>query len=950
MRSGGPRARPRGFARVWAPDYGARDVAPDDAADRDPPPMPEAHGRTDGLAALALGLLCLALQLHVAHGFAVRGALDQFDVLFDADTGSRLECMTTDRCGDRSSFAHPALAAFVNPPVRLAAAALQAAGVVDGEAWEARRLVALGVAPLASALQTLVVFFMLRALGLGRGVAASLTLVNALAFSHLVFGSLPESFALSGLALSLAALLAAREMNGRPVPRPLWIAVGVFAAGITVTNFVAVALLFAATRLALRDRVRVLLLEGVLLGVVVASAVAMIGIASAPLYDLRDVDPGGGVFFTRQWLHEEGRVDRAFHLIGIFAATFAAPEIEERENPSALGRHSRYVTMFEVPVRPFGWLASPGALAMLGLLAAGAVGLARGPRPARFMLGASLALLAFNALLHTFWGSGLILYSQHWQIALVVLLAGLGFWPAFSSRAPRALALGFGVLALALAAGNARALAWMHAALDAPRTAGIAAAAGRDLPDLVLVVLDTVRADHMSAYGYERETSPRFDALARRGRLFTRAHSTSGWTAPAHASMFTGLYAASHGATQEGWILDQGFEALAERLQRVGYRTVGAVANPVVERQAGYAQGFEQYYEAWRMPGEVERDTRVVRWVERLLEDGDDGEDPRPLFLFVNLIGAHTPYDSCAEHCGAFGEAPGDGLDDSHWQDFYRGRRSLGEAELERLRRLYDAEILQVDANLGRLVDALERHRGLDDAVLLVTSDHGENLGDHGHVNHVFSLYESTTHVPLLLHAPGRVAPGRDERPAQLVDVYATLEAAGGASTLADEPASTEPGTATHRDLANEAFDLAADALAAGEKEAWTRVPLAEYYRPVQAFGALGRDTTAAEQQRMRRWWRRVRTVERDGWKLHWGSDGRHELYQLTSDPGERVDRAHDPAAAGELAALVALLEARLAALPPPPSASGSEGAAPGRPPAPDRATEEELRSLGYSE
>ena len=137
--------------------------------------------------------------------------LDQFDVLFDADTGSRLDCMTTDRCGDRSSFAHPALAAFVNPPVQLVAAGLRGVGLVEGEAWQARRVVALGVAPLASALQAIAVFFLLRALGLGRGVATTLALVNVAAFSRLVFGSLPESFALSGLALGIAALLAARE-------------------------------------------------------------------------------------------------------------------------------------------------------------------------------------------------------------------------------------------------------------------------------------------------------------------------------------------------------------------------------------------------------------------------------------------------------------------------------------------------------------------------------------------------------------------------------------------------------------------------------------------------------------------------------------------------------------------------------------------------------------------
>ena len=147
--------------------------------------------------------------------------------------------------------------------------------------------------------------------------------------------------------------------------------------------------------------------------------------------------------------------------------------------------------------------------------------------------------------------------------------------------------------------------------------------------------------------------------------------------------------------------------------------------------------------------------------------------------------------------------------------------------------------------NLGRIVDALERTRGLDDAVVIVTSDHGENIGDHGHVNHVFSLYESTTRVPLLVHAPDRVAPGTDDRPVQLVDVFSTFEAAVGAAPAEGEggpDAAAATGPPERDGDGREGIDLISD-----EALPATQVVLANYHLPVQAFGAMGGETQASE-------------------------------------------------------------------------------------------------------
>ncbi len=277
-------------------------------------------------------------------------------------------------------------------------------------------------------------------------------------------------------------------------------------------------------------------------------------------------------------------------------------------------------------------------------------------------------------------------------------------------------------------------------------------------PNIVLIVLDTVRADRLSCYGYHRPTSPRIDELCARGIRFDRASSTSTWTLPAHASVFTGLYPVEHGATQENATLGAGPATLAEILSDRGYATLGVSANPIVSRDAGFARGFDRFEETWR---EARRERAPGRdphpnldAVAKLLETA-----PEPFFLFVNFIEAHAPYAPPEPLRSRFlsdraTPALVEAAAAASTSTFYLEPDAITAETFAVLSDLYDGEIAYVDALVGRLVESLETSGRLDRTMLVVTSDHGENLGDHRHFRHVFSLYVSTVRVTLIFVLP----------------------------------------------------------------------------------------------------------------------------------------------------------------------------------------------------
>jgi arylsulfatase A-like enzyme len=322
-------------------------------------------------------------------------------------------------------------------------------------------------------------------------------------------------------------------------------------------------------------------------------------------------------------------------------------------------------------------------------------------------------------------------------------------------------------------------------------------------PDVLLVVLDTVRADRVSAYGYARATTPSLDSLARTGVLFEDVTAPANWTWPAHASLFTGRPPWEHGAhfgrSGTGVRFDWGgfaspmrrdLPTLAERFAAAGYRTVFVNANPVMASPIAdsITRGFE-------VTAHFPQDRRVLARAYAALQS----DDSRPLLLVVNLMGAHNPYDAqsapwldakrrarlepanAPEWLRAYLKPSGGGIDLQRRSRAARslsiqiaeGSRVLPPGAVTWISDLYDGELLELDAVLGELLADWDAARG--DSVIAVTSDHGEYLGEHGLVEHTYLLYDEVLKVPLVLRAPGLGAGVRVEAAVQLQDLYATL-------------------------------------------------------------------------------------------------------------------------------------------------------------------------------
>ncbi len=330
-------------------------------------------------------------------------------------------------------------------------------------------------------------------------------------------------------------------------------------------------------------------------------------------------------------------------------------------------------------------------------------------------------------------------------------------------------------------------------------------------PNVVLVTLDTVRADHLSLHGYWRTTSPNLALLAQESTVYRHAIAPSTMTLATHASLFTGLSATAHGAHWDehphvaGRPLARELETLAEILREHGWRTVGIAANYGFFGPAfGLQQGFELFDAqprtrpldrlspvllAARLKGYLEhrlplacREPRYRRGEEigaqarELLGRLRDGG--RPFFLFVNYMDAHDPYLPPEPWASMFLSPELDPLSDDAYLASLPDVETTQRLVDERARRLivdrYDGAIAYVDAQVGALVDELRTLALLDDTLLIVTSDHGEAFGGGGLVGHGVSVYEDQVHVPLLVRYPGGCERGVVEEPVSLLDVLPT--------------------------------------------------------------------------------------------------------------------------------------------------------------------------------
>ncbi|RMD83048.1 MAG: hypothetical protein D6815_07660 [Candidatus Dadabacteria bacterium] len=387
---------------------------------------------------------------------------------------------------------------------------------------------------------------------------------------------------------------------------------------------------------------------------------------------------------------------------------------------------------------------------------------------------------------------------------LAMLLAALiAVWAASRvatvARAGSRPALAAAVAAVATAAGL---LLAQGAAKPAPAALPATGGTG-DRPDVYLIVIDTLRYDATSFGDPAGNRTPYLAKLARRGTLYERAYAQSSWTKPSVASLLTSLYPSTHGANLRRSRLPEAAETLSERLERFGYETAVFSANPWVSPAFGFDQGVGHFVEAEResfvrlvlglrlckfadrlLPGHTIarglgrlEDFYGVRQTKRTNCRRDQAlaaafakwmESPssRPRFVYFHLMSPHIPYQPPGrEH--AFPEAEQVAL--------LRSREPLPEQRRDLLVELYRQAVLHADTIVGRILAAIEKAGRLDGAVVLVTSDHGEEFYDHGHWGHGKSLYEELIHVPLVLAGPGVPAGKRVKAPVMLVDVVPTI-------------------------------------------------------------------------------------------------------------------------------------------------------------------------------
>ena len=444
----------------------------------------------------------------------------------------------------------------------------------------------------------------------------------------------------------------------------------------------------------------------------------------------------------------------------------------------------------------FGWMAPVGDLVLFAVPVLGLALLARlWPRliPARLVF-FLLAFMGFSALL--------FMEPGFHKVAVLALSAGLA-WQAARMLSPRTevwerksgmvlTTLATGVALIAAGTVGVQILRERGAVGNLPAVTG-------DCPNVLLIILDTVRAKSLSLYGYHRDTSPALTRLAARGVRFERAFSTAPWTLPSHASLLTGDY--PHQLSAD-WIepLDRKVPTLAERFAARGYVTGGFVANVgYLSWEFGLNRGFAHYEDYLFRPRDILEATSIGRQLDysylvrdllrtdqhlvridapsisRRFLNWVDQRGSRPFFAFLNYYDAHGPYLPPEPWDRRFGAPRQDNRSTLH-RFLSRPFGSLPQAVVDREMEQYDGALAYLDDQIGKLIEELDRRHLLDHTIVLLTADHGEEFGEHGMFDHGNSLYRPSVQVPLLVAYRGVVPQGgKVDQPVTLRDVAATL-------------------------------------------------------------------------------------------------------------------------------------------------------------------------------
>ncbi len=440
-------------------------------------------------------------------------------------------------------------------------------------------------------------------------------------------------------------------------------------------------------------------------------------------------------------------------------------------------------------------------------------------------------------------------------------------------------------------------------------------------PNILFVVIDTQRVDRLGCYGYDRPTTPRLDAFAEDTAVFENCLSAAVWTLPSHASMFTGLFPSEHGAVYGSTVLDPQFKTMAEMLSRLGYDTVAFSNNIWVSPGCGLDKGFHEFvlpmglYEArgtsvFFLLDEVLYPKRLVgkwlgtataqdqgaKYTNQLIERWLAGHArEEPFFLFVNYMEPHSPFRPHLPHRKIFVESEGIDASYRHEWIFERlvefsllKRDVIASSDWDLVNDIYDAEVRLMDDFVGELLEIVARHVPIDDMLIIITSDHGENLGNHHLIHHSWSVYDTLAHVPLIVRYPKRLGPGRRKELVQTIDILPTvMDAAlgkpvptpsrfgrsllpepGASSVTSTRSTDSAPTSTPERVAVVELVGVASPLLDWAVKldPQFDRGPFDGIYR----------------------------AIRKGPWKYIVNPDGREELYNVPQDPGELTDLAQD--------------------------------------------------------
>jgi arylsulfatase A-like enzyme len=395
-------------------------------------------------------------------------------------------------------------------------------------------------------------------------------------------------------------------------------------------------------------------------------------------------------------------------------------------------------------------------------------------------------------------------------------------------------------------------------------------------PNIVIIVLDTTRPDYLSAYGHPRPTSPYLETFAKAGTRYDRAYSVSNWTLPSHGSMFSGRRPEAHGATQANPKICDAVPMMAEKLAHAGYQTTGFSNNPWVAKHTGLARGFADFDENANINTPFASDADEVHktvvamkgWFEQ------KRQEDKPFFAFVNLIEPHMPYTPPWEFAAPFltRDAYEDGIE-RFFPDprpiaianrHYSNVDPLTSDEWSTLRALYEGELRLVDDITRQLMEIVDAHSDPKETFVFIVSDHGENIGDHGHLTHIFNLYDSNLRIVCLARGPGFVAGADDNHLVQITDIYPTVMKAAGLSVESN----------------CDGLDLRGELPVHRTLSAWQDVPVATmstFTSDVKESGDLDRYN------------RELFAAIGPRFKAIRSSDDSQELYDLRSDPNELV-------------------------------------------------------------